>query len=139
MPGDFLSFDEMHEHFEVAKLLSNFRNRPCAKHGKYYNRCLSEADSYKRLVMNHTGELQYLKWDVDNRNWSLEWWNGGRQKTNVAFTMLVGNSAAAMLTIGWCANVCPGSGLLTQGNGILEIFLMGAPEIQHHLTSATCS
>jgi hypothetical protein len=102
-----------------------------------YSRCLSEADSYKRLVMNQTGELQYLKWDVDSRNWSF--WNGGRRKTNVAFTMLVGNLAAAMLTIGWYANVCPGSSLLTQGNGILEIFWMGAPEIRHHPTSATCS
>jgi hypothetical protein len=73
MSGDFFSFDEMHEHFEVANLLSNFSNRPCAKHRKYYSRCLPEADSYKRLVMNHTGELQYLKWDVYGGNWSLEW------------------------------------------------------------------
>jgi hypothetical protein len=73
MTGDFLSFDEMHEHFEVANLLSNVSSRPCVKYGPY-SRCLSEADSYKRLVMNHTGELQYLKWDVDSRNWSLEWW-----------------------------------------------------------------
>jgi len=75
MTGDFLSFDEMHEHFEVANLLSNFSRRQCAKRSKYYSRCLPEADGYKRLVMNHiTGELQYLKWDVDSRNWSLEWW-----------------------------------------------------------------
>jgi hypothetical protein len=74
MAGDFLSFDEMHEHFEVANLLSNVSSRQCVKH-TIFRRCLSEADGYKRLVMNHiTGELQYLKWDVDSRNWSLEWW-----------------------------------------------------------------
>jgi hypothetical protein len=43
--------------------------------------------------------------------------------SNVAFTMLVGNSAAAILTIGWYANVCPGSSLVTWSIGILEIFL----------------
>jgi hypothetical protein len=44
------------------------------KRSKYYCRCLPEADSYKRLVMKHTGELQYLKRDVDSVNWFLEWW-----------------------------------------------------------------
>jgi hypothetical protein len=74
MSGDFLSFDEMHEHFEVANLLSNFSRRQCAKRSKYYSRCLPEADGYKRLVMKHTGELQYLKRDADSGNWVLEWW-----------------------------------------------------------------
>jgi hypothetical protein len=71
--GNFLSFDDIHEHFEVANLLSNFSMKKCMKHDAY-SRCLSEVDSYKRLVMNHTGKLQYLQWDVDSRNWSLEWW-----------------------------------------------------------------
>jgi len=70
MTGGFLSFDEMHQHFEVANLLSNFSRRQCSN---YYRRCLPEADSYKRLVMKRTGELQYLKRDVDSGNWFLEW------------------------------------------------------------------
>jgi hypothetical protein len=133
MTGDFLSFDEMHEHSEVANLLSNFSNWPCATH----RRCLPEADSYKRLVMKHTGELQYLKRDVDSVNWFLEWWVPN-DKCSI-YNACVGNSAAAMLTIVCYANVCLGSSLLTRGNGILEIFWMGAPKIRHHLTTATCS
>jgi hypothetical protein len=73
--GDFLSFDEIHEHFEVADLLSYRASvfRPCVKKSIYSSCLPPNADSYKMLVMKHTGELQYLKRDVDSGNWSLEW------------------------------------------------------------------
>jgi hypothetical protein len=45
----------------------------------------------------------------------IGFWNGGRRMTNVAFTMLVGNSAAAMLTMVCYANVCLGSGDFLDG------------------------
>jgi hypothetical protein len=68
---------------------------------------------------------------------------GESRKTNiVAFTIFVGISAVAILTIGHSyANVCPGSGLLFPTIGILEIFRVGAQEIQIqiHLTRVTCS
>jgi hypothetical protein len=51
------SSDEMPNFIEL--LLSNMSNS-----GNY---------SYERLVMNYTGELQYWKWDVNKRNWSLLW------------------------------------------------------------------
>jgi hypothetical protein len=75
MTGGFLSFDEMDEHFEVASLLSNFSSRPCAN----YSRCLVDVrhpnlpNSIGRLVMKHTGELQYWKRYEDSINWISEW------------------------------------------------------------------
>ncbi|XP_059450904.1 uncharacterized protein LOC132181681, partial [Corylus avellana] len=65
MSGNFLSSDEML--ITIVNLLSNFSSsasRP-AIYGRDYN--------YTRLVMNQDGELQYLKWTVENGNWSLIW------------------------------------------------------------------
>ncbi|XP_059452590.1 G-type lectin S-receptor-like serine/threonine-protein kinase At4g03230 isoform X2 [Corylus avellana] len=77
MSGNFLSSDEMPYDY----LLSNFSNTkfpllpnsPKQPRLDNYGRMNYTNDSYARLVMNYTGELQYLKWDVDERNWSLIW------------------------------------------------------------------
>jgi hypothetical protein len=83
---DFLSFDEIDEHSEVAILLSNGvvesnsvveSNKPafsCGR-GQSYSSCIPPINRGSvMLVMKHTGELQYLKRYVDSGNWSLEWW-----------------------------------------------------------------
>jgi hypothetical protein len=76
--GDFLSFDEIDEHFEVADLLSNSVIQSCGRSPKY-STCLPDPNansserSFEMLVMKHTGELQYLKRYVDSGNWSSEW------------------------------------------------------------------
>jgi len=70
MSGNFLSSDEMLNFpAAIANLLSNVSN--CVKRGMYTN--CGGVSSNKRLVMNYNGELQYLNWDADKRNWSLIW------------------------------------------------------------------
>jgi hypothetical protein len=70
MSGNFLSSDEMPNFpAAIANLLSNVSK--CVKRGMYTN--CGGVSSNERLVMNYNGELQYLNWDVDKRNWSLIW------------------------------------------------------------------
>jgi hypothetical protein len=78
MSGNFLSSDDG---IPYCDFLSNFSNTkypllPNSSKQPWldnYKRMNFTNDSYARLVMNYTGELQYLKWDVDERNWSLIW------------------------------------------------------------------
>ncbi|XP_059450903.1 G-type lectin S-receptor-like serine/threonine-protein kinase At4g03230 [Corylus avellana] len=72
--GKFLSSDEMP--YAIAYLLSNFsrsvkqtKNLPPQKRSAQLQLDLN----YTRLVMKYNGELQYLKWDVDNGNWDSIW------------------------------------------------------------------
>ncbi|XP_035551188.1 G-type lectin S-receptor-like serine/threonine-protein kinase At4g03230 isoform X3 [Juglans regia] len=73
MPGTFSSSDEMP--YLIPYLLSNFSES--VKH--YYkidfpkNPSKQRSSNFIRLVMNNTGQLQYLTWDKTKRIWSLTW------------------------------------------------------------------
>jgi len=70
MSANLFSSDEMPNFLDaIVNLLSNVGN--CTTHG-VHSKC-GGVSSNKRLVMNYNGELQYLNWDADKRNWSLIW------------------------------------------------------------------
>jgi hypothetical protein len=70
MSGNFFTSDEMPNFLDtIVKYLINVNN--CG--ARNMDAKCAGVSSSKRLVMNYNGELQYLKWDVENRNWSLIW------------------------------------------------------------------
>ncbi|KAE7997181.1 hypothetical protein FH972_001836 [Carpinus fangiana] len=92
--SNFVGSDPMR--YAIAGLLSNFST---SVNYSMYNSSLNKSSklipdySSTRLVMDYsTGQLQYLAWDNDH--WNLTCMC---QKTTVAFIMLVGSLAAAIL------------------------------------------
>jgi hypothetical protein len=70
MSGNFLGSDEIPNFPDaIAKLLS-YDSNCLTRIG--YTKC-SWVFSNTRLMMNYNGELQYLNWDADKRNWSMIW------------------------------------------------------------------
>jgi hypothetical protein len=73
IPGDFYRINEMPRF--IASFLSNFsRTVEPTKSNPYLKNSTLPLPDYNstRLIMNYTGQLEYLTWD--KHRWSLIWW-----------------------------------------------------------------
>ncbi|XP_030928460.1 G-type lectin S-receptor-like serine/threonine-protein kinase At4g03230 [Quercus lobata] len=70
--GKFMSSDKIMPN-TVANLLLNFSASGRYAYNNRTKKSVSPNSSNVRLVMHHSGKLNYLVWDINNQSWSSSW------------------------------------------------------------------